>query len=89
MDPTPPQIYPVRQEIEHWKLELQQWDLLKKTYMLDQKSVDTKKDIIKWKIRSLEHAIAKYICALTDPVKQGDWDKPTIRIAKLEKTGYI
>ena len=30
-----------------------------------------------------------YICALTHPVREGDWDQPTIRIAKLEKTGYI
>ena len=55
--------------------------------MLDKKSVETKKDFIKWEIRSLEHRIAKYICALTAPV-QGDWDQTT-RVKILEKTGYI
>ena len=61
MDPIPPQIYPLRQKIEQWKVELQQWDLLQKKLMLDQKTVDTKKDFIKWEIRALEHKIAKYI----------------------------
>ena len=51
--------------------------------------LENKKDFIKWKIRSLEHEIALYICALTHPVREGDWDQLTSRIAKLEKTGYI
>ena len=66
MDPNPPQIYPLRHKIEHWKVE-------------------TKKDFITWEIRSLEHEIAKYICTLTDPVKEGDWDQTTRRITKLDK----
>ena len=85
MDPTPFQIYPLRQETEHCKVDLQQWDVLQKKLLLDQKTTETKKDFIKWKIRSLEHEIALYICALTDPVKEGDWDQPTMRITKLEK----
>ena len=47
MDPTPHQIYPLRQKIKHLKVEFQQWDLLQKKLMLDQKTVETKKDFIK------------------------------------------
>ena len=89
IDPTPPQIYPLRQQIELFKIELQQWDVLQMKLIVDHKTITTKKDFIKWKIRSLEHEIALYICALTDPVKEGDWDQPTMRIIKLEKNGYI
>ena len=89
MDPTPPQIYALQQDIEQWIVELGQWDILKDKLLLDDKTVENKKAVIKWKIRSLEHEIALYICALTHPVREGDWDQPTIRIAKLEKTGYI
>ena len=89
MDSIPSQIYPLRQEIEHCKVDLQQWDVLQKKLILDQKTIETKKDFIEWKIRSLEHAIAFYICALTDLIKEGDWDQPTMRITKLEKNGYI
>ena len=89
MDPTPPQIYALQQDIEQWIVELGQWDILKDKLLLDDKMVENKKTFIKWKIRSLEHEIALYICALTHPVREGDWDQLTIRIAKLEKTGYI
>ena len=88
MDPTPPQIYPLRQKIEHWKVDLQQWDLLQKKLLLDHKTVETKKDFSKWNIRSLEHEIALYTCALTHQVREGVWDK-TSRITKLEKTVYL
>ena len=36
MDPTPPQIYPLRQKIELLICELEHWDLLQKKMMLDQ-----------------------------------------------------
>ena len=75
----------MRQKIEHLKCELQQWDWLQNTLMLDQKTVENKKDFIKWEIRSLEQRIAKYVCALTAPVQEGDWDNTAI----LEKTGYL
>ena len=58
--------------------------------MLDPKTIENKKDMIKWKIRSFEHKIAEDICALTAPVKEGHWDQPkTFRIKRLQKTGYI
>ena len=79
----------MRKEIEQWIVELEQWDILKENLCLDDKTVEKKKDFIKWKIRSLEHEIALYICALTHPVREGNCDQPTIRITKLEKIGYI
>ena len=89
-DATPPNVNGWRQEIKLWEVELEKWDLLQNKIMLDPKTIETKKDMIKWKIRSLEHKIAKEICALTAPVKEGDWDQPkTFRIKRLQKTGYI
>ena len=40
MDPTPLQM-------------LEQWDLLQKKMMLDQNTVETKKDFIKWEINKI------------------------------------
>ena len=51
MDPTPSQIYPLRQKIEQWKVDLQQWDILEKKLMLHHKIVELKKDFIKWNTR--------------------------------------
>ena len=83
MDPTLPQIFPLRQKIEDLQIELIKWDWIQKTYILEQKTIEIKKDFIKWEIRSLEHRIAKYICALTASVKENDWDD--IRCTTKEK----
>ena len=42
--------------------------------MLDPECVQIAKDNIKRKMHSIDHQIAKYICALTAPVKEHDWD---------------
>ena len=76
IDPTPPNVPGWRQEIKEWEVELEKWDILQNKLMLDPKTIETKKDMIKWKIRSLKHKIAEDICALTAPVKDGDWDQP-------------
>ena len=89
MDPTPPQVYALRQEIQLCIDELEYWDILKEKMLLDHKMVEKKKDFRKWKTRSLEHQIALYICALTHQVREGALDQLTIRLRKLEKTGYI
>ena len=88
-DPTPPEVYCFREEIKQWMVQLEQWDILHEIMLLDDKTVEKKKDFIKWKIRSLEHKIALYICAFTHPVREGNWDQPTIRIGRLHKTGFI
>ena len=90
MDPTPPNVPGWRHEIKQWEVELEQWDILQKKQIVDPKLIENKKDKIKWKIRSLEHKIAKDICTLTAQVKEGEWDQPkTFRIKRLHKTGYI
>ena len=43
MDPTPPQIYALQQDIEQWIVELGQWDILKDKLLLDDKMVENKK----------------------------------------------
>ena len=89
IDRTPPEMYGFQEEIKQWIVQLEQWDVLNEIMLLDDKTIEKKKDFSKWKIRSLEHKVALYICAFTNPVREGAWDKPTIRIGKLEKTGYI
>ena len=51
IDTTPPNVPGWRQEIKQQEVELEQWDILQKTLMLDPKTIETKKDMIKWKIR--------------------------------------
>ena len=99
MDPTPAEIFPLRQKIEDLKGDIKHWDWLQKAYMLDSKTVENAQDFIRWKIRSVDHRIAKYFCALTAPVQEGDWDtgfaRPQLmhdsitRRNRLEETGYL
>ena len=46
MDPTPPQIYPLRQKIEQWKVDLEQWDIFFKNWTWTTKQLKLRKILL-------------------------------------------
>ena len=103
MDLTPPQVVELRKKIPGLQADIKHWDWIQKAYMLDPKYAKIAQDNIKYKIRSIDHQIVKYICTFTAPVKEADWDQPNVqtpaqfidmceriaRFERLRKTGYI